>query len=46
MGLLYTPQHAYAAFTVAHFDRFLLRASPTQKVPELRTRRRPPPNDI
>ena len=28
MGLLYTPEHGYAAFTVPHFDRFLLRAIP------------------
>jgi len=33
MGLLYTPQHAYAAFTVPHFDRFLLRAVPVLDVP-------------
>jgi hypothetical protein len=39
MGLLYTPQHAYAAFTVPHFDRFLLRAIPTLEVPPLRPRR-------
>lgn len=25
MGLLYTPQHGYASFTVPHFDRFMLR---------------------
>ena len=25
MGLLWTPQHGYAAFTVPHFDRFMLR---------------------
>lgn len=29
MGLLYTPEHGYAAFTVQHFDRFVLRAKPT-----------------
>ena len=40
MGLLYTPQHGYAAFTVPHFDRFMLRAMPTLIVPPLRTRRR------
>ncbi|TPW73496.1 ATP-binding protein [Schumannella sp. 10F1B-5-1] len=28
MGLLYTPQHGYAAFTVPHFDRFMHRAMP------------------
>jgi len=39
MGLLYTPEHGYAAFTVPHFDRFLLRAVPVLRVPELRPRR-------
>jgi len=39
MGLLYTPEHGYAAFTVPHFDRFMLRAVPLLVVPELRTRR-------
>lgn len=39
MGLLYTPQHAYAAFTVPHFDRFLLRAIPILEVPPHRPRR-------
>ena len=38
MGLLYTPQHGYAAFTVPHFDRFLLRAMPTLEVPPIRQR--------
>lgn len=38
MGLLYTPEHGYAAFTVPHFDRFLLRAIPHLEVPPLRTR--------
>jgi hypothetical protein len=38
MGLLYTPQHGYAAFTVPHFDRFMVRAIPTLEVPPLRTR--------
>lgn len=37
-GLLYTPQHGYAAFTVPHFDRFLRRAMPTLEVPPLRQR--------
>jgi hypothetical protein len=40
MGLLYTPQHGYAAFTVPHFDRFMLRALPDLVVPPLRPRRR------
>jgi hypothetical protein len=39
MGLLYTPQHGYAAFTVPHFDRFLLRAIPVLDVPPHRPRR-------
>lgn len=38
MGLLYTPEHGYAAFTVPYFDRFLLRAIPTLNVPPLRLR--------
>lgn len=40
MGLLYTPQHGYAAFTVPHFDRFLLRAIATLEVPPHRPRQR------
>ena len=36
MGLLYTPTHGYAGFTVPHFDRFMLRAVPTLEVPEVR----------
>lgn len=40
MGLLYTPQHGYAAFTVPHFDRFILRAVPELVVPPVRARRR------
>jgi hypothetical protein len=40
MGLLYTPQHGYAAFTVPHFDRFLLRAMPQLEVPPHRPRTR------
>ncbi|MDN5559642.1 MAG: ATP-binding protein, partial [Ruaniaceae bacterium] len=39
MGLLYTPEHGYAAFTVPHFDPFLLRAIPELEVPERRVRR-------
>lgn len=39
MGLLYTPQHGYAAFTVPHFDRFMLRAVPELDVPPVRRRR-------
>lgn len=48
MGMLYTTEHGYAAFTVPQFDRFLLRAIPTLVVPELRRRpKRPndPPTD-
>ena len=40
MGLLYTPEHGFAAFTVPHFDRFLLRSIPHLVVPELRRRPR------
>jgi len=40
-GLLYTPSHGYAAFTVPHFDRFLLRAIPENQVPSVRSRRKP-----
>lgn len=39
MGLLYIPLHGYAAFTVPHFDRFIVRAVPTLEVPPLRQRR-------
>lgn len=39
MGLLYTPEHGFAAFTVPHFDKFLLRAIPELNVPEIRRRR-------
>lgn len=38
MGLLYTPEHGYAAFTVPQFDRFMMRAVPVLDVPGLRTR--------
>lgn len=37
MGLLYTPDHGYAAFTVPQFDRFMLRAVPQLEVPPKRT---------
>lgn len=40
MGLLYTPEHGYAAFTVPQFDQFMLRAMPTLEVPEVRQRKR------
>lgn len=40
MGLLYTPDHGYAAFTVPDFDKFMLRAVPELQVPEIRKRRR------
>jgi hypothetical protein len=42
MGLLYTPDHGYAAFTVPHFDQFILRAIPTLQIPPIRARRSPP----
>lgn len=40
MGLLYTPEHGYAAFTVPDFDKFMMRAVPTLVVPELQKRTR------
>ncbi|MBB5472850.1 hypothetical protein HNR08_001586 [Cellulomonas hominis] len=40
MGLLYTPQHGYAAFTVPHFDKFMLRAMPDLVIPPLKRRPR------
>lgn len=40
MGLLYTPEHGYAAFTVPDFDKFMLRAVPKLEVPPIQRRRR------
>lgn len=40
MGLLYPPEHGFAAFTVPHFDRFMRRAVPVLDVPPLGGRRR------
>lgn len=40
MGLLYTPEHGYAAFTVPDFDKFMLRAVPKLEVPPVQRRRR------
>ncbi|MFD4421328.1 AAA family ATPase [Agromyces sp. NPDC058484] len=40
MGLLYTPEHGYAAFTVPDFDTFMLRAVPELHVPEVQKRKR------
>ncbi|MEV5000296.1 ATP-binding protein [Nocardioides sp. LML1-1-1.1] len=39
MGLLYTPEHGYAAFTVPHFDQFVLRAIPNLVVPAVKRRK-------
>jgi len=39
MGLLYTPQHGYAAFTVPQFDRFMKRSMPVYAVPPRKQRR-------
>ena len=39
MGLLYTPEHGFAAFTVPHFDRYMKRAVPQLDVP---AKRQPP----
>ncbi|MCX6460783.1 MAG: ATP-binding protein [Actinobacteria bacterium] len=38
MGLLYTPEHGYAAFTVPHFDKFMKRAVPILEIPAVRRR--------
>lgn len=38
MGLLYTPEHGYAAFTVPDFDKFMLRAVPSLNVPPVQKR--------
>jgi hypothetical protein len=40
MGLLYPPEHGYAAFTVPDFDKFMLRAVPQLEVPPLQQRAR------
>lgn len=42
MGLLYTPEHGYAAFTVPQFDKFMLRAIPRLVVPDLKPRKNRP----
>ena len=39
MGLLYTPEHGYAAFTVPHFDKFVRRAIPELILPPERSRK-------
>lgn len=39
MGLLYTPEHGHAAFTVPHFDKFLLRAMPDLVMPPERPKK-------
>jgi hypothetical protein len=44
-GLLYTPEHGYAAFTVPQFDRYLIRAIPTLTVPPVRKRKKKPKVD-
>lgn len=40
MGLLYTPEHGYAAFTVPDFDKFMLRAVPVLDIPPIQKRRK------
>ncbi|MBO1739726.1 ATP-binding protein [Leifsonia sp. TF02-11] len=45
MGLLYTPEHGYAAFTVPDFDAFMTRAVPELVVPDVQRRRRRHPVD-
>lgn len=44
MGLLYTPEHGYAAFTVPDFDRYMMRAVPELSVPEIRKRSKAAPD--
>ena len=39
-GLLYTPSHGYAAFTVPHFDQFMRRSVPELAVPPVKPRRK------
>lgn len=36
MGLLYAPQHGYAAFTVPHFDKYMHRVLPEVIIPKPR----------
>lgn len=40
LGLLYAPEHGYAAFTAPDFDRFMLRIVPELRVPEIQRRPR------
>lgn len=40
MGLLFTPQHGYAQFTVPHFDLYMRRAVPVLDVPPVRSQPR------
>jgi hypothetical protein len=39
MGLLYTPEHGLAEFTVPHFDAYMKRAIPDLVVPPVRRRK-------
>ena len=39
-GLLYSPSHGLAAFTVPHFDQFMVRAVPSLEPPEVKPRKR------
>lgn len=38
MGLLYTPEHGMAEFTVPHFDKYMKRVIPVLSVPPIRRR--------
>lgn len=40
MGLLYTPEHGYAAFTVPDFDKFMRRAVAELIIPEVQRRKK------
>jgi hypothetical protein len=45
-GLLYTPNHGYAAFTVPHFDRFMRRTLPELRIPPVRKRAKSKPRKV
>lgn len=45
MGLLFTPQHGYAEFTVPHFDKFMRRVMPELVIPPVRRRRKSSASD-
>lgn len=40
MGLLFTPEHGYAEFTVPHFEQFMARSIPILEVPPVASRKK------